>query len=113
MNVEVYTERASKFFNRDLDAKNVLVNAVMGCAGEAGELTDHVKKYMYHGHYLDVAHVVKELGDQLWYINYAVYALQLAGHDVTLSDVMQINIDKLEARYPMGFSPEASRNRNG
>lgn len=111
MDAEEYSKQASKFFNRKLAPIQVLTNASMGCAGEAGELVDHIKKVAFHGHDLDATHVVKELGDILWYINYAIYALNLLGHSVTLSQVMQINTDKLEARYPNGFSHEASRNR--
>lgn len=111
MDAEEYSKQASKFFNRKLSPIDVLTNASMGCAGEAGEFVDHIKKVAFHGHDLDATHVVKELGDQLWYINYAVHALQLLGYDTTLSEVMQANINKLEARYPSGFSSEASRNR--
>lgn len=111
MDAEDYSKQAGKFFNNGLPPRDVLINASMGCAGEAGEFVDHVKKYVFHGHDLDIPKVIKELGDQLWYINYAVHALQLMGRDITLSSVMQENIDKLEARYPTGFSHEASKNR--
>lgn len=67
-------------------------NAALGLTGEAGEVADEVKKCMYQGHPWQPSKIIEELGDVLWY-------------------VMQANIDKLERRYPDGFSPAASVNR--
>lgn len=83
-----------------------LTNAAFGFAGETGEIADHLKKAFFHGHGLDVDHLIDELGDLQWYIVQACDAL-----DVPLSQVMQRNIDKLRKRYPTGFSSEASINR--
>lgn len=84
-----------------------LMNAVLGLCGEAGEIADSVKKYHFHGHDLDKSELVKELGDILWYVALAATTL-----DVPLAEIMQGNIDKLQRRYPDGFSAEASRNRS-
>jgi NTP pyrophosphatase (non-canonical NTP hydrolase) len=83
-----------------------LVNWALGLAGESGELADHIKKHVYHGHALDIDYVVKELGDIRWY--QAVMA-----HDVgwTAEDIDRANIAKLRDRYPEGFSSERSINR--
>jgi NTP pyrophosphatase (non-canonical NTP hydrolase) len=80
--------------------------AGLGLAGEAGEVADHIKKVIGHGHALDREYIKKELGDVLWYIQYEA---SLIGY--TLEEVAQANIDKLKARYPEGFSREASINR--
>jgi NTP pyrophosphatase (non-canonical NTP hydrolase) len=80
--------------------------SAMGLAGEAGEFVDLVKKHLYHGHPLDKEKAKKELGDVLWYVAFAAYAL-----DLDLSTVGEANIAKLKARYPNGFSSEASLNR--
>ena len=80
--------------------------AGLGLAGEAGEVADHIKKNLHHGHALDTAKVAKELGDVLWYVALACYAI-----GVSMDDVAQWNIDKLKARYPDGFSSERSLNR--
>ena len=48
----------------------------------------------------------KELGDCLWMIAEACDAL---GTDI--DTVMQMNIDKLKARYPEGFTVENSLHR--
>lgn len=80
--------------------------ASMGLAGESGELIDALKKWVAHGHELNLTHVEKELGDILWYVAEIATVL-----DLKLSDIAEKNQDKLAARYPEGFSTERSRNR--
>lgn len=75
----------------------------LGVAGEAGEVADLIKKHVGHGHELNVEKLRLELGDVLWYV--AALA-QVIG--VSLSEVAEANLQKLEARYPNGFSTEAS-----
>lgn len=83
-----------------------LAYLALGLAGEAGEVADHVKKYIGHGHPLDAEKVKRELGDVLSYL--AVIAKVLGA---PLSEIAQINVDKLKARYPNGFTQDASLNR--
>ena len=78
----------------------------MGMNGEAGEASDILKKVLFQGHKLDREHMAKELGDVCWYIALAADAI-----GYTLEEVMQMNIDKLYARYPNGFETERSVNR--
>lgn len=80
--------------------------ASLGLAGEVGEVVDHIKKHIFHGHSLDPEKVKDELGDVLWYI-----AAMCNNFDFTLADVAAFNNAKLKARYPEGFSKKASRNR--
>ena len=80
--------------------------SALGLAGESGECVDIIKKHLHHGHDLDRAKLVKELGDVLWYV--AAMATTIG---VSLDEVGQQNILKLRARYPEGFSYEASKNR--
>lgn len=78
----------------------------MGLAGESGEVVDHIKKHLFHGHPLNKEKLVKELGDSLWYV------AAIASHiGVTLEDVAKANIEKLRKRYPNGFSVEDSLKR--
>jgi NTP pyrophosphatase (non-canonical NTP hydrolase) len=83
-----------------------LLNAILGLCGESGEIADHVKKSIFHGHDLDKEHLAKEFGDILWYVAQGCRAL-----GYTLEEVMHMNIDKLKKRYPDGFSSDASKNR--
>lgn len=106
MTVNEYQKLAMVTLNRDLDKKEMLTNAVMGLCGESGEACDLVKKHFFHGHELDRAALIKELGDVAWYLAEAAEAL-----DVSLDEVFERNIEKLKKRYPEGFSSERSINR--
>lgn len=80
--------------------------ALFGLAGEVGELCDHYKKHKHQGHVLSYDHMAEEAGDVMWYLAEIADALGL-----TLEDIARRNIDKLRKRYPEGFDPERSRNR--
>ena len=85
---------------------NVLYAAI-GMCGEAGEVSELVKKYEYHGHAIDTEHLARELGDVLWYVSYMA---DLFGY--SLGKIMEMNKEKLAKRYPDGkFDAERSRNR--
>lgn len=87
-------------------SREALAIRALGLAGEAGEVVELVKKYLGHGHDFDRDKLRKELGDVLWYVATLADATGLS-----LGEVAQHNIDKLRARYPDGFSHEASLNR--
>jgi NTP pyrophosphatase (non-canonical NTP hydrolase) len=78
----------------------------MGLNGEAGECIDILKKHIFQGHDLDKEHIAKELGDVAWYLAVSAAAI---GYD--LETILQMNVDKLRARYPDGFNTEASQHR--
>lgn len=84
-----------------------LLQGLMGLNGEAGECIDILKKYLFQGHTFDREHIAKELGDVAWYLAVSADAV---GYD--LETIFQMNIDKLKARYPEGFNPKLSVQRN-
>lgn len=84
--------------------EGMLLNATLGLVGEAGEVADLIKKWCYHGHDLDLVKLKKELGDIQFYI-----ALATSAVDEQLETIAQMNVDKLTARYPNGFSVEDSK----
>ena len=96
-----------KLANRTLYGnEQVLTNCALGVASETGEVVDLIKKYTFHGPDLDKKALTKELGDVLWYLS------QIAEWaDIPFENVATQNIEKLEKRYPNGFSKEASQNR--
>ena len=106
MKLSEYQRRASRTIPKDQEVSSLLTNFCMGLSGEGGELIDHFKKVLFHGHNLDKEYVEKELGDLLWYIAAISSTLKL-----DLSVIGDINIDKLERRYPDGFSQQKSQNR--
>lgn len=83
-----------------------LLNGALGITGEAGEVADMIKKYVFHGHDLDRDALIKELGDVCWYVALLSHAI-----GVDLGEVMNRNIEKLARRYPEGFTNEASIKR--
>lgn len=84
-----------------------VIYAALGMCGEAGEASELIKKYAYHGHTIDTEHLARELGDVLWYVSYIAH---LFGYP--LSKIMAMNQEKLAKRYPDGkFDAERSRNR--
>lgn len=102
----VYQKKCLRTANRRLTSKQQLMNGLMGLNGEAGEAIDILKKHFFQGHDLDKEHVAKELGDVAWYLAISAYAL-----GYKLEDVLQMNIDKLKARYPDKFDSKLSINR--
>lgn len=106
MELDVYQNLAMRTSALHRTSKAKLDNAILGLCGESGELANYWKKHLYHGHELDPTKVIEELGDILWYIAQATDAL---GYPMRI--VARNNIEKLEKRYPEGFSSERSINR--
>lgn len=105
------TDRLLDWTNVDVNGKikdpGGLLNGCLGLSGEAGELNDLVKKWIFHKKPLDREHMKKEIGDVCWYIADICHSM---GFD--LGEIFQMNIDKLKARYPEGFSEQRANNRS-
>ena len=88
----------------------LLITACFGLAAESGEFIEVPKKIIFQGKPLteeNVFHMVRELGDVMWYWINACRAL-----NVDPNVVIQENIKKLESRYPGGkFGAHYSENR--
>lgn len=85
-----------------------LVHASLGMNTEQAEFADALKKYIFCGQKsVDRTNLIEELGDQLWYIGIALDAL-LSSFD----EAMEININKLKARYGDKFSNEKAIERD-
>lgn len=83
-----------------------IFNACLGLSGEVGEFNDMIKKWVFHEKNLDMEHAKKEAGDILWYV---VMLCESFGWN--MEEIMQMNVDKLKARYPEGFDVERANNR--
>jgi NTP pyrophosphatase (non-canonical NTP hydrolase) len=80
--------------------------ALIGLQDELGEIAGPLKKHLWHGHDLDLAHVQDEIGDLVWYLATLCNTLE-----ISLAEVLLKNMEKLYRRYPHGFSSERSINR--
>ena len=107
MDASDYQKLAMRTRNPAFDTRDTLINGVMGLCGESGEVIDLVKKHLAQGHPLDTEKIKRELGDVAWYLAETAEAV---GAD--LSDILQMNLDKLRARYPDGFDSEKSVRRS-
>lgn len=65
----------------------------LGLASESGEVCDKVKKFIRGDKELDKEALAKELGDNCYYI-----AMLAETMGYTFSEILQMNIDKLESR---------------
>lgn len=100
-----YQKLASRTIRIDMTKADQEYHALHGMVGEIGELHSIYQK-RYQGHENTEEHRMKEIGDLIWFI--AEYCTSC---DWSLEDVMRMNIDKLIARYPEGFSTDRSTHR--
>ena len=78
-----------------------LLTASIGMQAESGEFSEIIKKIIFQGKEFNEAerfHLMRELGDVLWYW---VQGCKALGY--TPQQVMEEKIRKLESRYPNGF----------
>jgi NTP pyrophosphatase (non-canonical NTP hydrolase) len=98
--------------SKDADAFEThrLLTASVGMCAEAGEFTEIVKKIIFQGKPVteeNMFHMKRELGDIMWYVAQACMGL-----NISLDDIIEMNVDKLKSRYPGGeFSVKHSEVR--
>ena len=103
---------AARLSELEVNGANVtqLMTAALGLTAESGEFTEVVKKIIFQGKPYNednVFHMKRELGDICWYLAQACMAL-----DTTFDEVIEMNVEKLESRYPGGsFDVHHSENR--
>ena len=86
-----------------------LLTASIGMQAESGEFSEIIKKIIFQGKSFteeERFHLMRELGDVLWYW---VQGCKALGY--TPQQVMEENIKKLESRYPNGFEVARSEVR--
>lgn len=88
----------------------LLLTSSIGLASEGGEFSEIVKKMAFQGKPFNEEnrfHMMRELGDIMWYW---VNACRALGYDP--NEVIAENVRKLESRYPGGkFDAYYSENR--
>lgn len=83
-----------------------LLNAGFGLVGEAGEVSEHIKKHIFQGATFTNEKFVDELGDVLYYLQILANTV-----GVSLEEIQRQNIEKLQLRYPNGFEVRGSEVR--
>jgi NTP pyrophosphatase (non-canonical NTP hydrolase) len=87
-----------------------LMTSAYGLSAEAGEFTEIIKKIVWQGKPYsedNIRHMRIELSDVAFYLQLACSAL-----GTTIDELLQMNFDKLSARYPEGtFTVSRSENR--
>ena len=107
-----YAVMATRFAELEANGTNTtqLLTAALGLTAESGEFTEVVKKIILQGkpyNEENIFHMKRELGDICWYLAQACMAL-----DTTFDEIIEMNVDKLKARYPGGeFDVHKSENR--
>jgi NTP pyrophosphatase (non-canonical NTP hydrolase) len=82
-------------------------HAVVGLAGEVGELAQLLERWVYYGQSLPIPDVEEEVGDCLWYL-----ALLCTAVGIPMERAMEGNLAKLKARFPHKFTEEAAAKRD-
>jgi NTP pyrophosphatase (non-canonical NTP hydrolase) len=89
---------------------NELFHLLLGLVGEAGEISEKMKKVVRDHNsdesQIDKADLEKELGDVLWYV-----AVLADYFDITLDNVAAKNIEKLASRQARGTLAGSGDNR--
>ena len=107
-----YSHFAARLFDLEKEGfpTERLLTAAVGLCAESGEFTEVVKKIIFQGKPVNednLFHLKRELGDIMWYVMQACMGL-----GVSLEEVVEMNVEKLSARYPEGtFDVHFSENR--
>ena len=105
MMLDEYQRLAARTIGKDFTFPMMEGHALYGMASEVGELHGLYQK-AYQGHKLDEDHRKKEVGDLLWFISE-----YCTSQGWRLGEIAKLNVDKLKARYPDGFSEDKSLHR--
>ena len=107
-----FVDLADRLVELNREGANIerLTTAAVGMSAESGEFLEIVKKMVFQGKPWtgdNREHLIIELGDVMWYVAQACMAL-----GVDFEDVLEMNVRKLEKRYPSGtFDIYKSENR--
>ena len=106
---EAFVYRIQELEGQEFPTERLLTAAV-GLSAEAGEFTEIVKKIVFQGKPVNeenLFHMKRELGDVCWYLAQACIGL-----NTSIDEVIEMNVEKLEKRYPGGsFDVHHSENR--
>ena len=102
MEINEYQQLAARTINRSLTKEEMLRHSLFEMCSELGEVQGIYQK-VYQGHKVKVDDLKKEVGDLLWGV-----AEFCTVNGWEMSEIAQMNIEKLRKRYPDGFKEERS-----
>jgi len=108
MTLDEYQQKAMVTKGKYNTPKDQIINALLGIAGESGEIHEMFKKHYSYGREIARDDLVKEIGDVLWYL-----AELCDAFDMSLEEVAVRNIEKLAARHGKSFSGFGNRSGAG
>lgn len=77
------------------NARDYLAMTAMGLAGEAGEVSELIKKHLFHDRRNIRAELIEELGDTLAYL-----VAHADAWGISLEEIIAANVRKRAERYP-------------
>lgn len=100
---ESYEKFVDKMFQSEGEIEDAfaLLHAVVGLAGEAGEVLDLLKKHCFTGKPLQRQDLVKELGDVEFYLQAVRNVLRL-----NRNYILDENMRKLADRHGEAYNPD-------
>ena len=107
MDLQTYQKQAARTLRRLSNEQEDIQHMLFGMMTELGELVDTYKKHYAYGKELDMINVMEEMGDIMWY-----WANMCNITGINAEASLQVNIDKLKARYPEKFNEELAVNRD-
>lgn len=107
MDLQTYQKQAARTLRRLSNEQEDIQHMLFGMMTELGELVDSYKKHYAYGKELDMINVMEEMGDIMWY-----WANMCNITGINAEASLQVNIDKLKARYPEKFNEELAVNRD-
>lgn len=107
MTLEEYKIDCKRTLPKNLYRGEQLLQGLVGATTETAEALDIHKKTMWQDHPFERERLLSELGDAMFYISIAVDAL-----DSSVDEIMRMNVEKRKKRYPNGWEPSRSQNRD-
>lgn len=101
-----FRHNVSRLFVKPDDFNGRVLHATVGVSGEGGELLDAAKKAWVYGAPLDTENVKEECGDCLFYLQALLMEI-----GSSIEEAMEMNITKLNKRYPEGYTDQAAIER--
>ena len=104
MNLDHVAKLARPDMSRN--TQSYYLHGAVGVATEAGELLDKAKKHAFYDQPIDRENLIEELGDLMFY---AEMLREYTG--CTWAQIVEYNRQKLQQRYPQGFTTKAAKER--